>query len=291
MESPALLAPALSLLAAIIYGAVAQFIRLGLRHLDSQRGSAISILTTLAWFILMSPWWFRLDDWRNPGLLAFVLAGLVHPVLSRYCAYESNRRVGATVSSTFDATSPLFGAALAILFLGEVLTPSILSGTLLAVGGVMFIYWTPMAPALVMRAAVLFSFGAAAFRAVGLVAGKFGLGVLPNPFMAAFVTFAVSALLAVGLLALQRKSLVKYLTKAGPWWFVGAGTLSSGASVCLYFALLHGKAIVVIPIVAAAPLFTLMTGMLFGLEKLTMRIFVGVFITIVGVALVAVSKS
>jgi len=212
-------------------------------------------------------------------------------VLSRYCAYESNRRVGATVSSTFDATSPLFGTVLAILFLGEVLTLGILGGTLLAVGGVMFIYWTPLAPALVMQAAVLFSFGAAAFRAVGLVAGKFGLNILPNPFMAAFVTFAVSALLALGLLTIQRKSIVKHLAKSGTWWFVLAGTLSACASVCLYFALLHGEAVVVIPIVSAAPLFTLITGMLFGLGKLNLRITTGSIVTIVGVALVSVSQS
>ena len=78
MEVPTYLTPALSILSAAIYGSVAQFIRLGLRHLDSQRGSAISILTTLSWFVLMSPWWFRPGDWLNPGLLAFAVAGLVH---------------------------------------------------------------------------------------------------------------------------------------------------------------------------------------------------------------------
>ena len=291
MEAWPLLTPLLSLSAAIIYGSVGQVIRLGLRHLDSQRGSAISILTTLIWFTVMAPWWFQAEDWLNPGLIAFAVAGLVHPVLSRYCAYESNRRIGATASSTVAATTPLFGAALAILFLGEVLSTGIVFGTLFAVGGVMVIYWAPLAPGVVMQAAILFSFGAALFRAVGLVAGKFGLNALPNPFMAAFVTFLVSALLAVGVLVFQRKSVVKHLQRAGPWWFVLAGTLSAGGSVCLYFALLRGQAVVVIPIVAAAPLFTLLTGAVFGLERFTRRILLGVVTTIVGVALVSLSKS
>ena len=291
MESSPLLSPLLALVAAIIYGLVAQTTRLGLNFLDPQRGSAISILTTLTCFAVMSPWWFSPGEWMNPGLLAFVVAGLVHPVLSRYCAYESNRRIGATASSTFDATSPLFGAVLAILFLGEVLSPGILVGTLFAVVGVMFIYWAPSTSVLVMRAAVLFSFGAALFRAVGLVAGKFGLNVLPNPFMAAFVTFAVSAMLAVSLLVVQRKPLVRHLAKSGSWWFVVSGVMSAVASVCIYFALLHGRAVVVIPIVSAAPLFTLLAGWLFGLEKLTTRIILGVAITITGMAFVSLSRS
>ena len=290
MEPSSLLSPALALAAAVIYGIVAQSTRLGLNYLDSQRGSALSILTTLSCFVLISPWWFSVQDWLNPGLFAFALAGLVHPVLSRYFAYEANRRVGATISSTFDATSPLFGAVLAILFLGEVLSSGLVGGTLLVMLGVMFVYWAPATPSLVMQTAVLFSFGAALFRAVGLVAGKFGLNVLPNAFMAAFVTFAVSALLAVSLLKVQRKSLVKHLTKSGSWWFVVSGVLSAGASVCVYFAFLHGRAVVVIPIVSAAPLFTLLIGRVFGLEKLTARIILGVSVTISGVALVSFSR-
>jgi len=291
MATSPLLSPLLALAAAVIYGLVAQTTRLGLNFLDPQRGSAISILTTLTCFIAMSPWWFSPSEWMNPGLLAFVVAGLVHPVLSRYCAYESNRRIGATASSTFDATSPLFGAGLAILFLGETLSSGIFVGTLLAMVGVMFIYWAPSTSALVMQAAVLFSFGAAMFRAVGLVAGKFGLNALPNPFMAAFVTFAVSALLAVSLLVIQRNPLIHHLARSGSWWFVVSGVMSAVASVCIYFALLHGRAVVVIPIVSAAPLFTLLAGRVFGLEKLTVRIILGVAITITGVAFVSLSRS
>ena len=238
----------------------------------------------------------RVKEWLNPGLLAFAVAGLVHPVLSRYCAYEANRRVGATISGTLDATAPLFAAfaaALAILFLGEGVTTGVIIGTVFAVGGVMFIYWTPVAPAVVMQVAVLFSFGTAMFRAFGMVAGKFGLNVLPNPFWAAFVTFAMSALIAVSVLTIQRKTVVTHLRTAGTWWFVASGVVSACASVCLYFALLYGDAIIVIPIVSAAPLFTMFIGMVFGLEKLeklTGHVMIGMLVTVAGVALVALSS-
>lgn len=283
-------APLLALAAAFCFGAGWHLIRQGLDHLDSQRGSAISITTTTLCFALMAPLWFEAQDWRNPGLLAFAAAGLVHPVLSRYLGYEANRRVGPTLSMTFDSTSPLFAAALSIGLLGESLSPGIGVGTLLTVGGVMFLYWTPVAPAAVMQAAVLLALGAALFRAVGMVAGKFGLVLLPNPFMAAFVTFAVSMLLALAAARLRRRSLLRpLLSRAGAWWFVGSGLMSALASVCLYLALLSGDALVVIPIVSATPLFTLLVGVLLGLEVLSRRIVLGVVAAVAGVALVSLS--
>ena len=284
------LAPLLALGASLCFGIGWHLIRQGLYHLDSQRGSAISIATTTLCLALLAPLWFQVQDWRNPGLLAFVVAGLVHPVLSRYLGYEANRRVGPTVSMTFDSTSPLFAAALAIGLLGESPSPGIALGTLLTVGGVTVIYWTPIAPAAAMRVAVLFALGAALFRAVGMVAGKVGLNVLPNPLMAAFVTFAVSALIALGTARWQGKALLRpLLAGAKPWWFVGSGILSAIASVCLYDALLIGDAVVVIPIVCATPLFTMMAGALLGLETLTRRIVLGVVIAVAGVILVSTS--
>ena len=284
------LAPLLALAAAFCFGAGWHLIRRGLDHLDSQRGAAISITTTTLCFAAMAPLWFQAQDWRNPGLLAFAAAGLVHPVLSRYLGYEANRHVGPTLSMTFDSTSPLFAVALAIGLLGESLSPGIGLGTLLTVGGVMFLYWTPVAPAAVMQAAVLLALGAAFFRAVGMVAGKLGLTLLPNPFMAAFVTFAVSMFVALGAARLRGKALLRpLLAGAGSWWFVASGVVSALASVCLYFALLLGDALIVIPVVSATPLFTLTISVLLGLEALTRRVVLGVVVAVAGVILVSLS--
>lgn len=113
MDSPAL-ALTFALLAAVLFGVSAHAVRQGLQYLDPQSGTVVSIGTTVICLLLISPWWMHLDDWRNLGVWVFTLGGLMHPVFSRLMAYEANRRVGPTVSATFDGTSPLFAAGMAM---------------------------------------------------------------------------------------------------------------------------------------------------------------------------------
>ena len=114
-----------SLIAAVLFGVSTTAVRLGLKYLDPQTGSVVSIATTVVCLLLVSPWWMHAGYWSNPGVWVFAVGGLVHPVFSRLMAYEANKRVGPTVSSTFDGTSPLFAAGMAIAFLDESLTWSI----------------------------------------------------------------------------------------------------------------------------------------------------------------------
>ena len=229
------------------------------------------------------------EHWFTLGALVFALSGLLHPVLSRFCAYESNRRVGATVSTTFDSTSPLFGAALAMTFLGEQLDWVIALGTLVTIFGVTFLYWNPVNPGQLIRTAVLFSIGAAATRALAAVAAKFGLDLVPNPIMAVFCAFAVSTLVSLTLMRVQNKPVFRELKSRGAWWFVISGSFSAAAGACLYFSLSMGKVLIVLPIVSAAPLFTLLIALVLRLEVVTSRIALGVLITIVGVATVSIA--
>ena len=142
----------------------ANAVRAGLRHLDSRTGAIVSIGGTVGCYLLVSPLWMRAEDWINPGLLIFAAFGFVHPWLSRYMAYEANRRVGATISATFEANSPLFTTALAIVFLGERLTLLLAAGTLMTVVGIGWIYWNREVAASIMRAAALLALGAMVLR-------------------------------------------------------------------------------------------------------------------------------
>ena len=279
--------PLLTLCAAAFFGMSANAVRAGLRHLDSRTAAIISIASTVGCYLLVSPLWMRAEDWTNPGLLVFAGAGLAHPWLSRYMAYEANRRVGATISATFEANSPLFTAALAVAFLGEQLTVLLALGTLMTVAGIGWVYWNREVAASIMRAAALLALGAMVLRGLLVFVTKIGLVMMPNPVMGAFAAYAVSLVCALCFHFAKAGGGVIPVMRGGGGWFLLTGMLTAIGTFCLFTALLHGPVVVVSPILASYPLFTMLTAWLLATERLGRRAVAGVAITVAGVALVS----
>ena len=287
MADLTVMVPLLTLCAAALFGISANTARAGLRHINSRVGAIISIGSTVGCYLLTSPLWMRTEDWANPALLIFAAFGLVHPWLSRYMAYEANRRVGATISATFEANSPLFTAALAMIFLNEQLTLLLALGTLMTVAGIGWVYWNREIAASIMRAAALLALGAMVLRALLIFVSKIGLAGMPNPVMGAFAAYSVSLVCALGFhFTNAGGAAIPVMRSSGPW-FLLTGALTATGTFCLFTALLHGQVVVVSPILAAYPLFTLLTARLFTAERLGGRSVTGVVVTVVGVALVS----
>ena len=287
MSDSPFVVPLLTLSAATFFGMSANSGRAGLRHLDSRTGAMVSIASTVGCYLLVSPLWMRAEDWTNPGLLIFAAFGLVHPWLSRYMAYEANRRVGATISATFEANSPLFTAALAIIFLGEQLTMLLAAGTLMTVAGIGWIFWNREIAASIMRAAALLALGAMVLRGLLIFVTKIGLGVMPNPVMGAFAAYAVSLACALSFHFARAGGGAIPVMRGGGGWFLLTGTLTASGTFCLFTALLHGQVVVVSPILASYPLFTMLTAWLLATERLGRRAVTGVMVTVAGVVLVS----
>ena len=284
------LTPMFSLIAAVLFGSGTTAVRQGLRYLDPQTGSVVSIATTVACLLLIAPWWMQASYWSNPGIWVFAAGGLVHPIFSRLMAYEANKRVGPTVSSAFDGTSPLFAAGMAIAFLDESLTLPIAIGTVLTMGGVMALYWSPSISSRLMQAAALFAVGAAFLRALIGVIGKYGLEMLPSPLMGGFVAYLVSAIAASMILGARHRSNPIDFHRTGLAWFMLSGIISGVAVTCFFYALLYGDVIVVTPIVSTVPLFAMLTAVAFGIDRITGRIVLAVFIVIAGVVVVSFGR-
>ena len=281
--------PLLTLCAAAFFGLSANAVRAGLRHQISRVGAIISIGSTVCCYLLISPVWMRTEDWFNPGLLVFAAFGLVHPWLSRYMAYEANRRVGATVSATFEANSPLFTAALAVLFLGEQLTLWLTVGTLMTVIGIGWVYWNREVAASIMRAAALLALGAMVLRGLLVFVTKIGLVMMPNPVMGAFAAYAVSLVCALTFHFAKAGGGAIPVVRGGGVWFLLTGALTATGTFCLFTALLDGPITVVSPILASYPLFTMLTAWLLATERLAKRAVAGVFITVTGVVVVSLA--
>ena len=74
------LTPMFSLIAAVLFGVSTTAVRLGLKYLDPQTGSVVSIATTVVCLLLVSPWWMQAGYWSNPGIWVFPVAFSTHPL-------------------------------------------------------------------------------------------------------------------------------------------------------------------------------------------------------------------
>jgi len=276
----------LALGAALFFGISTLVAKRGLLHVEAQTGALVSIATTFALYTLLAPLWMRAADWFTPGFWVFVLNGLMHPMLSMYLALEATARTGPTIAATFSATAPLFATLTAILFLDETLSLVVASGTLATIGGIVTFFWRPIGGMRLLRAALLFATGAAVIRGLNHTVGKIGLELLPNAFMAAFVSFGVSLIGSLLVYRLRRRRLPLGIPRLGLLHFVPTGLLIGVAVLCMYGALASGSVVVVSPIVATYPLFTLLGGLLIGHEALTRRLLAGTLLVVAGVVLI-----
>jgi drug/metabolite transporter (DMT)-like permease len=286
MAAAPLLPVLLALLAASLFGLQAVLARRALRYVNAQTGAmlTISVAALIFWTLLA----FRMDWawWRSPAVWVFASNGLLHPMFSMLLSFEANRRMGATVSATISAVTPLFASVAAILFLGESLTTALLLGTLGIVFGIVVLSWQGGSTRSWAAVALVFPIGAALVRAFNHVWGRFGMTLLPTPLFAAGVSFAVSGSLSVLAFRLRTGSLPLAIPRMGLFWGLLSGCCVATAILCMYTALTVGQVVVVSPVLNTFPLFTLAWSLLFRQERLSRRVGMGVVLVVAGVLLI-----
>ncbi len=280
-------APLFALLAAFCLGAAMIFAKVGLRRMEPAAGALVSIPTTMFLFWCLAPWVIERQAWASPAIPIFAAVGLVFPLAVTLLTFEANHRMGPTTAATLGSVAPLFAAAGAVLALGEPFSIAILLGTLAIVAGVSLLSrqregmrrtW----PAI----AILLPLGAAAIRGFSQLFLKSGLEILPNPFMAGLVGYTVSGV-AMLVAALFRYGLGSGIRREGIKWFMATGLLNGSAMLALYTALTKGPVIVVAPITATFPLFTLLLSMvLLRQEPLGATAFAGALLVVGGVVVI-----
>ena len=130
-----------ALLAATLWAATSIFVRLGLRHMPSTVGTLVSLMVSfLVVFalalVLDSPVLFALPA---VAFLWFAIHGVVNFLLGRLLNFTGVNLAGATRASPVIASSPLFAALFAVVFLDEHPTWIMVVGTVAIVVGVMLI--------------------------------------------------------------------------------------------------------------------------------------------------------
>ncbi len=278
--------------AALMFAIGAQWQNIGLATIDGRTGAMVSITAAAASLWLMAPFFMNWTYWLEPAVLIFVAIGLFRPALSANLAVAGMRHLGPTLSSTLASTSPLFGTAMGILILGEMFTWPLAIGTGGIICAVLLLTKRGKVKADWPFWALLLPIAAAFLRALGHVLSKIGMeGGIPDPYFAALVGFTVSTVLTWSLKGVRREPVTVNWRAPGVKWFALGGATMSVAICCLNTGLLHGDLVVIAPIVATSPIFTmLLSALVFRRERLTLKVVVATLIVVPSVAVIALGR-
>jgi uncharacterized membrane protein len=225
-------------------------------------------------------------------LAVFAAAGAVGTALGRLAIFAGNARVGASISSAVVSARPLFSTALAVGFIGEPLSvPTALGVVVLVIGlGVLSVAkggdlagWSARDLLVPLAAAALF--------AVGTVARRWGLATGETTPLEAVTINEVAALVTLSAyVAVAGRGRVVGRPRRSYLVFAGSGLITAVALLSMFTALAApaGRVAVVDPLIATAPLFTVVFSWLWlgDLERVTRGVVAGAVLVVLGAALV-----
>ena len=287
-----LLVPLYALGSAFLFALSNHLTNLGLERTDARTGTLVSIATSALVYWLLLPFFIKPWYWLTTAALMFAIVGIIRPALSSILATRSIEVMGPTLTSSLTAATPIFGAAFAILVLGERLTWPIAIGTTAVVAGAVVAAWNPKG---LRRSwplwALSLPLGASFIRAVGHIVTKYGLIEVASPSFAVFLSNTVSMASTLAAWSWSGRPLPR-VADIGPGhvWFGAAGLANALSIQFLNSALAIGDVVTVIPIVSATPVFTMLMGLVwFGRETITWRTLATMALIVPGVMLVALS--
>src|SRR5881409_1588712 len=129
----------LALVAALSSAGATIFIRQGLRSSSPYTGFWINLVVGTAGLWAGVFLTEGLGHLSATGFAFFALAGLVGTVGGRLLRFVSIEQVGASIATALTNLHPLIASGLAILLLGERVTPPIVAGTVVIVAGAMLL--------------------------------------------------------------------------------------------------------------------------------------------------------
>ncbi|MGZ8499479.1 MAG: DMT family transporter [Candidatus Binatia bacterium] len=267
------------------------FMKKALRYSNPATGVISTLLINIVFLWTVALLFVPMANVTLASLLIFVGVGFFQPGLTRLLTYKGIDALGVAITDPIRASTPLFSAALAIIFLGEEITLPIIVATLMIIGGITLLSWRHGAMKLAGSAVYLwFPIAASALAGASQVVRKFGMAAVPHPFLAAAVTATSSLIISVLVMWYVEKTQESWkMSRQCVWWFLAAGITVSFAMTSIYHALDLGKVSVVIPLSSTAPLFSLILTALFlrDVERVTLRIVVSTLLIISGVVLIS----
>jgi uncharacterized membrane protein len=270
------------------------FTKKALRYSNPATAVISSLLINIVFLWAVSLLFVPLEALTSSAILIFVGVGFFQPGLTRLLSYKGIDALGVAITDPIRATTPLFSAIMAIIFLGEQITPPIVAATVMIIAGITLLSWRGGSMKLTGSAVYLwYPIAASALAGATQVVRKFGMAAVPHPFLAAAVTATSSLVVSIVTLWYVEKTTETWkMNRQCFWWFLAAGITISLGMVCIYYALDLGKVSVVIPISSTGPFFSLLLAATFlrDVECVTSRIVVSAAMIVCGVLVLALWK-
>jgi DME family drug/metabolite transporter len=259
VSDPIYLSAAIAIAISVVFGLSNHIQHIALDHMDVRTGTIVNVGTSMLLLWLLSPLFLVPQSLGSHSAMLFGIAGLIVPAVSISFATLSVKTIGPGLTAGLSATSPVFAMVVALVFLGETVTGPILVGTLIVIFGIMVIAlrsqrtganWPLWALGLPLIAALS--------RGISHPIVKTGLADLPSPMTAALVSSTVSFMVLATMYVVSRRSLPAW--NNGYLWFGLCGVFNGIGITGLGYALQLGEVVVVSPLVATTPAFTLLMG-------------------------------
>lgn len=227
--------------------------------------------------------------------LMFVVAGLFHFGLGRTLSYTSIKHIGANPTSGLLTTQAVYSLVLAFVVLGESVNAGIVIGTLMIMAGVLFMEGRLAAEKRggVARLGYLAALSAGLIFGISPVAIKAGLGLFHYFAAATLVSF--TAALAVYTLWVTPRRFTASLAKVSRphlMAYLAMGLFGISAQLIRYAALGLAPVVVVAPVLATHPVFTVILTSKLSKDKevFTLRTLSSIFIAAAGAVVIALSS-
>ncbi|WP_290812598.1 EamA family transporter [Halovivax sp.] len=249
--------------------------------------------STIYWIAIAALYGSSAFSGLTPEVLGvFAAAGVIGTALGRITIFVGVDRVGASLNSAIISTRPLFATIIALALLGEPLGPVTATGVVILVAGLSILTvskggdvegWRPLD--------LLWPLAAAALFALANVARRYGMLESPISALEAVTINETAGLVALAAYALAtgRGDLFR-MPRETYAYFVGSGLLTAVAMLSLMAALglEEGRIAIVDPLVATAPLFTIVFAavLLRDLERVTKGVVLGAALIVVGAVLI-----
>ena len=278
--------PFLALTSALVSAGATVLLRHGLRYDSAYTAVWINVAVGVAGAWIAVVFTGGLGQFSLNALAYFAAAGLIGTVGGRLLRFMAIDLVGASISAALMNLSPLVSTTLAIVLLGERVTPPVLTGTLVIVVGTTLlssggrrIGVRPRLLIVPLLSAVCFGV-VAILRKVGLV------GMEPIPGFAINVTAALVAFTAFLVAARQTRAMT--CKREGLVYLLAAGVAENLSVFLLLMALTVGAVSVVAPLASVSPIFVLVLSVFFlrGIEILNARIVTGILFIVAGIVLI-----
>jgi len=274
--------------AALCFSIAHIFIRRGLVESNAMTGSFISLSMSAVVLWALVPFFASFSALWTPAVLIFIGAGILAPGIGRTLSYVGIEKIGVARSVPIANSSPIFASVFAVIFLAEAWVLQNMVGTLLVISGVVILSVAKPAQGEWRKLDIVYPLvGAMAFGA-STILRKAGLGFVESPLLAAAVTAGSAAIFSFTLLQIRGGKQAFKLSRRSAAWLFAAGFINTAAMLSVFYALSHGKVVIVEPLVSSNPVLTLLLTAIFlrDVEVLTPRVLMGALLTVIGTILV-----